>query len=361
MTARRCTVALLVMVVAVEVSLAHAAEPPKWDATTTTKNAAPKARKSVVEPATPDAAKSLRGTLGPSTGGTAAGAPAGDDAAYMAFDQGQYLTALRLAEERAKQGVPSAYTLVGRIYAEGLGVGRDEKVAAGWYQRGSELGDVNASFALGVFYAEGKGVPKDRAKSAELFEKAAMTGHPQANYNLGMLFLKGDGKPENPYRAAQHIGYAAAKGIAQAQYDFGVMHQNGVGLPNDAVEASKWIGKAAEQGLAAAQYDYAVMLLRGLGLTKDEPKALGYMQAAAEKGVPGAQSRLAYIYRDGIDKLGVAKNLVEAAKWRIVARAGGVEDPAMDGLVGKLSKADRQAAEKAAAEWLDRSAMSLGQ
>ena len=72
-------------------------------------------------------------------------APAsGDDAAYIAFDQGQYLTALALAEAQAARGEPQAHTLIGRIYAEGLGVGHDDVVAARWYARGAELGDTEA-------------------------------------------------------------------------------------------------------------------------------------------------------------------------------------------------------------------------
>ena len=89
-------------------------------------------------------------------------APSGDDAAFLAFDQGQYLTALTIAGKRAEQGDAAACTLVGRIYDEGLGVNRDEVIAARWYAQGAKLGDVESAFALGVMMAEGRGVEKDR-------------------------------------------------------------------------------------------------------------------------------------------------------------------------------------------------------
>ena len=54
----------------------------------------------------------------------------GDNAAYIAFDQGQFLTALRIAEKAAKRSDPQAHTLIGRIYAEGAGVSRNEALAA---------------------------------------------------------------------------------------------------------------------------------------------------------------------------------------------------------------------------------------
>ncbi|MGE5265995.1 MAG: tetratricopeptide repeat protein, partial [Deltaproteobacteria bacterium] len=110
--------------------------------------------------------------------------PADDDAAYVAFDQGHYLTALSLAEARAALGDPQAHTLIGRIYEGGLGVGKDDITAARWYARAAELGDVPAMLAFGNMLAEGRGVGKDRAAAAELYEKAAITGDPLANYNL---------------------------------------------------------------------------------------------------------------------------------------------------------------------------------
>ena len=56
----------------------------------------------------------------------------GEDAAQIAFNQGQFLTALGLAEVAAGRGDAAAHTMVGRIYAEGLGVARDMIVAARW-------------------------------------------------------------------------------------------------------------------------------------------------------------------------------------------------------------------------------------
>lgn len=285
---------------------------------------------------------------GPAATGIEKPAPGHDDA-YLAFDQGRYLTALDLAQKLAEKGDARAHTLIGRIHAEGLGVPKNEALAAQWYKRAAELNDVDGMFAYGVILAEGRGVKKDRAGAAVMFERAALTGHAAANYNLGLLFLKGDGKPENPYRAAQHIRYAAEQGIAAAQYDLATLYQNGTGVPYDAVETSRWLRAAAEQGMAVAQYDYAVLLLKGLGLTADEPKAIEYLKAAAEKNIPGAQNRLAHVYQEGV---GIKKSKAEAAKWRLIAKASGFgEDKDLDDLVASLPKAERQAAEQAATSW----------
>ena len=92
----------------------------------------------------------------------------------------------------------AGHTLLGRLYAEGLGVSKEPLTAAKWYARADELGDIQATFALGVLWPKGAASRRIAPSPPELFEKAARTGHPLANYNLGLLFLKGDGKPQNP-------------------------------------------------------------------------------------------------------------------------------------------------------------------
>ena len=101
----------------------------------------------------------------------------GDDAAYTAFDQGQYLTALKLAQDAAAKGEPQANTLIGRIYDDGLGVPKDERKAVEYFKRASDMGDVQGAFALGIAYAQGRGVKKDFRTAANFFEKAALTGN----------------------------------------------------------------------------------------------------------------------------------------------------------------------------------------
>lgn len=274
-------------------------------------------------------------------------------AAYSAYEEGKYLTALSLANEAAAKNDPQAYTLIGRIYAEGAGVSRDPAKAAEAYAKAAELGDVSAMVSYAVMLASGNGVDKNRDKAAELFERAALTGDPLANYNLGLLYLRGEGKPENPHRAAQHIRYAAENDIALAQYDLSAMYQSGSGVPNDALEAATWMSKAAASGLTAAEYDYSVMLLRGQGLKRDESRAVDYLRKVAEKGIAGAQNRLAHVYLDGV--AGTPPSPVDAIKWRLIAKANGVgKDDKLELLISSFPPDQVAAAQKAADEWRDK-------
>ena len=72
------------------------------------------------------------------------------DLAYGAFQRGHYLTAFNEASKRAQQNDPAAMTLLGEIYAQGLGVGRDDSKAAQWYKMAAAKGDRDALFALAM-------------------------------------------------------------------------------------------------------------------------------------------------------------------------------------------------------------------
>ncbi len=110
----------------------------------------------------------------------AKGAAQDEDAAYEAFDQGRYLTALDLAVKAAEKGDPQAHTLVGRIYGEGYGVAKNSALAANWYARGAELGDPEAMFAYAMMLADGQGVEKD-------YDAAVPQGRGQTGKSLPRL------------------------------------------------------------------------------------------------------------------------------------------------------------------------------
>ena len=82
--------------------------------------------------------------------------PSTIDTAYGAFQRGLYLTAFNEATKRAQQNDPAAMTLLGEIYAQGLGVGRDDLKAAQWYKIAAAKGNRDAFFALAMFNFQGR-------------------------------------------------------------------------------------------------------------------------------------------------------------------------------------------------------------
>jgi TPR repeat protein len=247
-------------------------------------------------------------------------ATAVESPSYTAYAQGRYLTALKLAEEEAAQGSKEAFTLMGEIYAEGLGVAQDLNKAADAYAKGADLGDANA----------------------------AQSGNPAAQYNLALIYVQGKGRPVDEAKAAEWMQKAAESGNPQAQYDLGAFYQFGRGVPIDKAKAAEWTGRAADGGLAEAQLEYGVMLFKGQGVAVDEARAAKLIRLAAEQGNAVAQNRLARLYANGVV---VKADPVQAAKWHLLARTAGVSDFSLDIVLSKLGKEERAEAEKAAEEW----------
>src|SRR5271163_2760479 len=78
-------------------------------------------------------------------------AAAEPDPAYAAFQRGYYVTAFALATERVEAKKDAkAMTLLGELYAGGLGIRHDDLKAAEWYKLAAERGDRNAMFALAM-------------------------------------------------------------------------------------------------------------------------------------------------------------------------------------------------------------------
>src|SRR5439155_25716588 len=104
------------------------------------------------------------------------------------------------------------------------------------------------------------------------------------------------------------------------------------------------------------QHDYPVMPSQARGVPPDQTQGAPRSRPAAGRGLSVAQNRLAGCYAHGA---GVEMNVVEAAKWHLIAKAAGLADESLDKIVAKLSKADRAKAEKAADDWRDRSLIGI--
>ncbi len=308
---------------------------------------------------------------------------ASKDPAYEAFDKGHFIRAMKEAKKAAGRGEPQAFTLLGRIYSEGLGVAQSYSQAASWYQKGAGKGDVDAQFALAVLLAKGRGIEQNYQLAGDLFQQAAEKGHAEAQYNLALLYARGLGRDTDLKQSIVYMKLAATGGNARAQYNMGTFYALGRGVQKDMKLAIEWTKKAADSGLAEAQLEYAVMLVKGLTLapaekrifeilkkkreelSKEELKLLEkskvlreeidriaakYLHAASIKNNAVAQNRLARFYLYGF---GVPRNVVQASKWHLIARAKGVSDPKLDIALSALSKDERDEVDRAVLSWQD--------
>src|SRR5579883_2291440 len=262
---------------------------------------------------------------------SAARTPAAPDLAFGAFQRGYFLTAFALAEKRIEQDSdPKSMTLLGELYANGLGVPKDDAKAAEWYKLAAARGDSNAMFALAMFALNGRAGPRDRQASAKWLASAAKLGHPQAAYDLALLYIEGQLFPQDFKRAAELLRIAADAGSPDAQYALGTFYKEGRGVPKDMHEAVKLWAQAALADNTDAEVEYAIALYNGDGVPKNEAAAALIFHKAALHISP-----------------------INATKWHLISRANGETNLQLDDFVDKLDPATRAAGEKAAKIWLD--------
>lgn len=260
------------------------------------------------------------------------------DAAYGAYQRGLYRTALNLALERAEQGDVPAQTLAAEILARGLGVRRDEREAAKWYQRAAEGGDPEAQFQYALLLLDGHLFEKDKRQAYALMESAAEAGNVLAQFNFAQLAIDLDPGPKGFERAVAYYERAAKAGLADAQYAMAQIYAQGLGgRPRDDAEARRWLGRAALQNFDTAQLDLGTWLIEGRGGARDEKQGFRILKRVAEAGNVAAQARVAKLYLNGI---GTDPDSVFAAAWYILARRAGLVDPQLEDFMDGLTDAE---------------------
>ena len=99
------------------------------------------------------------GVLALSVFGIAVAGPLEDGGA--AYDQRDYVTAMRLFRPLANQGDALAQTTLGEMYADGKGVPQDYAQALVWFRMAADQWYAPTQDDLSWMYAEGEGVPQD--------------------------------------------------------------------------------------------------------------------------------------------------------------------------------------------------------
>jgi uncharacterized protein len=310
--------------------------------------------KAAPKPAPRKAAPTQAAPAAPAAPTPAAPAPARRelDLAYGAFQRGFYMTAFAIATRRVnEQKDVKAMTLLGELYANGLGVPRDDGKAAEWYRLAADRGDREAMFALAMLHLAGRtGPTANREEGAKLLAAAAKLGHTIAAYDLGLLYIEGQLFPQDFARAAELFRPAAQAGSPEAQYALATLFKEGRGVTKDLDEATRLLEAASRADHTDAQVEFAIALFNGSGVARNEAAAAALLKKAARKGNPIAQNRLANILAIG---RGLPADPVAAIKWHLVAKAAGVSDVPLDGFAQNQPPEVRAAAEKAAKPWLD--------
>jgi len=133
-------------------------------------------------------------------------------------------------KQAAKQGHWQALCSLAGMYADGLGVQRDEKKARQILKKAAKTGYAVAQRKLGEFLEHGKGDAKDLEGAASLFLQAAQQDDSEAQFRLAWAYIFGKGVAQNVTHGLQWMQEASALGHAHAHGALGEAYWKGRGV-----------------------------------------------------------------------------------------------------------------------------------
>src|SRR5687767_5125667 len=86
--------------------------------------------------------------------------------------------AMDLYERAATEGFAPSQCYLGVMFESGAcpQVGKNDQLAAEWFEKSAAQGFKYACYNVAVCYEQGEGVEKDEKRAAEFYEKAAIQG-----------------------------------------------------------------------------------------------------------------------------------------------------------------------------------------
>lgn len=222
--------------------------------------------------------------------------------------------------EKADAGDALAQAVVAYCYyGGGDGLPCDYAKALSYAQKSADQNCGSGFYVLGDLYSNGRGVGKDEAKGKEFYSKAFTALAEEAKSDelfpqhlLGICYFCGLGVARSYDNGLPWIRGAAEKGFALAQNYLGRCYQNGWGVTKSETEAVEWYKKAAAQGLSWGANNLATMYYNGEGVAKSYTEAVKWYKKAAQMGNGSAANTVGFMYSQGE---GVAKSDAEAVKW----------------------------------------------
>lgn len=209
-----------------------------------------------------------------------------------------YPEAVRLLRLAASRNYPDAMFHLGRLYATGKGVPRNEAESDAWFAKAAAAGSADGIVALRrnrerIMNAPGQTAieaayrayqARDYARAAALYRTAANAGSPQAQNNLGTMLRLGQGVPQNLPAAIAMYRQAAAKGYAAAQAQLGFAYEEGEGVKQDWKEAFRWCSLSARQFEKLGLYCLARQYQFGIGVPQDRQRAYRLFDRGEDAG-----------------------------------------------------------------------------
>lgn len=271
---------------------------------------------------------------------------------------------------KASDELPAAAARLGRLYMDGRGYPKDNKLAFDWLKKAADKQNPMGLTYLGVMYelgmygeglyganfVGGKAAQPKYQDAFKYYKQAADLGYPEAQYRIGVCYLHGYGTKQDIRASVKNLQLASQHQNLRAIMQLAEMQSSGRGIPRSCDGAVDMYKNVAERGLYARlfmmaghqykqeKYQSAYILYSLLGemgfsiaqqnvaqlleenditITGEEniyPRALLNYNRAAEQGLSSSRLKVGdYTYYGH----GTQANLLRASEhYRIAAEEG---------------------------------------
>ena len=162
------------------------------------------------------------------------------------------------------------YLSEGEKYFYGDGVPQDFALARQYLEVAAEEGEGEAFYYLGAMFQSGSGVQVDLLKAAELFQKGIDLGSLEATIGLAGIHLFEDLDGFSPDKAEPYLLSAASLDYPVAQYLLGSIYEGNFGSQLvDWEKSLRWYIEAAKAGIGEAAGKVGIAYWKGLGTEID--------------------------------------------------------------------------------------------
>ena len=175
------------------------------------------------------------------------------------YAEGDYEGAFEQWQALAREGDSRAQYRLAQMFANGVGVEKDDRAALRWYRQAADQGSVAARSELALMYSLGRGVRQDHSRAAYWYGLLAEDGRVPAQYLLAGMYREGKGMAQDLARAVHWYRQAAEAGHVGAQAKLGEMYLYGHGVDEDPAQARKWFDRAAAKGYGVAAMERATL------------------------------------------------------------------------------------------------------
>lgn len=162
----------------------------------------------------------------------------------------------------ARAGYADALNFTGFMLDNGVGVQRDSRTAARYFNEAMKRGNRYAGHNLGVMYLLGRGLPQDINTGMRLLTEGTKFRIPESSIVIGMFY---EAKKEWSKAA---YAYEGAKGYVEhpiAKTRLGILMVRGQGMQQNIKEGRLLIEEAAKMWWPESQWSLAQMAQLGIG------------------------------------------------------------------------------------------------